>query len=421
MALFGRDFDDELDNNYLPLEEYAPTISRQEVVKRKRLSDLIAPIRDIPTALKGRRDQIEGDLNSFASDQDEAFDNLSDMLLEIIAASGGHIDDVNILGETMVKISDALSSIRESTDNLPELPANSDLAGNIEIPQINLQKLSDEYMPDQELIMQIRSYSSFSHILKKSVSYTLSSLEQYHKQVQSLSEKKDMLEALASEADLFALHTTIEATHMNEECREFSTRIAAEVGNLSRKIHDISAALDAELGTLENGFNTVRSSLNTIESAHRDSTKYADMYSSVCNEYYRQSTNYTNILIKSLSTLNQDFRAAMKKQDSLQENYLKALEVFRSEIMNSARQITYKGSRIGSVLDGCIRGARSLSDEMKETLEKIIELQDSLSALRRTDAVRKSKYSDALLKAFDQDIVWLRNKIENVLEDAENE
>ena len=114
MALFGRDFDDELDNNYLPLEEYAPTISRQEVVKRKRLSDLIAPIRDIPTALKGRRDQIEGDLNSFASDQDEAFDNLSDMLLEIIAASGGHIDDVNILPEKSAIMAEQITTIDKS-------------------------------------------------------------------------------------------------------------------------------------------------------------------------------------------------------------------------------------------------------------------------------------------------------------------
>ncbi|WP_029322030.1 hypothetical protein [Butyrivibrio sp. AE3004] len=421
MAFFSRNYEYEPDNNYLPLEEYAPTISRQEVVKRKRLSDLISPIRDIPTALKGRRDQIENDLDSFSNDQDKAYTDLDDMLVEILSATDGHIDDVRVLNETMEKIREALSSIKDTTDNLPELPDHDVLGESIEIPQINLPKLSEEYLPDQELVTQIRSYSSFSHILRKSVEYTLSSLEQYHKQVQNLSKRKDMLEALASEADLLALHTTIEATHMNEESQAFSTKVAAEVGNLSRKIHEISAALDAELGVLENGFKTVRSSVNTIESAHRDATRYADIYSSVSNEYYRQSTNYTNILISSLSTLNQDFRVAMQKNDQAQEDYLKALEVFRSDIKKSAEQIMYKGNRIGSVLDGCIRGSASLADEMTETLEKIAELKESLTAVRRIDAIRKSKYSAALLKAFDQDLVWLRNKIESVLEASEEE
>ncbi|WP_022761428.1 hypothetical protein [Butyrivibrio sp. AD3002] len=421
MALFGRKYDDELDNNYVPLEEFAPTISRQEVVKRKKLSDLISPIRDIPTALRGRRDQIESDLSSFSSDQDESFDELEEMLSDIVDDTKGHIDDVATLNETIEKVREALSSIKETTDNLPELPDNSELSDEIEIPQINLPKLSAEYMPDSELVAQIRSYSSFSHILKKSVEYTLSSLDQYHKQVQSLSKKKEMLEALASEADLLALNTTIDATHMNEESRVFSTKVAAEVGDLSRKIHDISAALDAELGALENGFRTVRSSVNTIESAHRDASRYADMYSSASNEYYRQSTNYTNILIQSLSRLNQDFRETLDKQDAIQADYLKALEVFRSDIMTSAREILYKGSRIGSVLDGCIRGSASLKEEMTETLENIDELKSLLSDVRKTDAIRKSKYSSALLKAFDQDIVWLHNKIESVMEAAENE
>ena len=421
MALFGRNFEDELDNNYVPLEEYAPTISRQEVVKRKKLSDLISPIRDIPTALKGRRSQIENDLNSFAIDQDESFEDLEESLNDIAEATDGHIADVATLNETIEKVRDALSSIKETTDSLPQLPDNSGLSDEIEIPQINLPKLAEEYMPDPALVNQIRSYSSFSHILKKSVSYALSSLDQYHVQVQNLSKKKEMLEALASEADLLALHTTIDATHMNEESRMFSTKVAAEVGSLSRKIHEISAALDAELGALENGFKTVRSSMTTIESAHRDSARYADMYSSASNEYYRQSTNYTNILIQSLSRLNQEFRETLDKQDAIQTNYLEALEVFRNEIMNSAREILYKGTRIGSVLDGCIRGSSSLKGEMLETLNAIKELQTSLSAVRRTDVIRKDKYSDALLKAFDQDIVWLHNKIEDVIETAEEE
>ncbi len=421
MALFGRNNEDEYQNNYLPLEEFAPTISRQEVVKRKKLSELISPIRDIPTALKGRRDQIEGDLNSFSSEQDESFSELSSDITDITSAFEGHIDDVKTLNETMEKIREALSSIKDTTDNLPELPDKSGFEDVPEIPQINLPKLSEEYMPDPGLVSQIRSYSSFSHILKKSVEYTLSSLEQYHKQVQSLSEKKDKLEALASEADLLAIHTTIEATHMNEESREFSTKVAAQVGDLSRKIHDISAALDAELIALENGFKTVRSSVHTIQSAHRDTTRYADMYSAASNEYYRQSTNYVNILIQSLSTLNQDFRKTMEKRNAIQEDYLKALEVFRSDIMSSAREIMYKGQRIGSVLDGCIRGSASLSEEMTETLECISQLQDSLAAVQKTDAIRKSKYSSALLKAFDQDIVWLRKKIEGVIEAAEEE
>ncbi|WP_408071563.1 hypothetical protein [Butyrivibrio sp. JL13D10] len=421
MALFGRSYEDEYNNNYLPLEEFAPTISRQEVVKRKKLSDLISPIRDIPTALKGRRDQIEGDLDSFSSDQDNSYSAIDEDISGIVSATEGHISDVRTLNETMEKVRDALSSIRNTTDNLPELPEKSASGEEPEIPQINLPKLSEEYMPDSGLVSQIRSYSSFSHILKKSVEYTLSSLEQYHKQVQSLSDKKEKLEALASEADLLAIHTTIEATHMNEESREFSTKVAAQVGDLSRKIHDISAALDAELGALENGFKTVRSSVHTIESAHRDTTRYADMYSSASNEYYRQSTNYTNILIQSLSTLNQEFRETMAKRDAIWEDYMKALETFRSEIMSSAREIMYKGNRIGSVLDGCIRGSASLGDEMCETLDHIKELQESIAVVRKTDAIRKSKYSSALLKAFDQDIVWLRNKIESVIDAAENE
>ncbi|WP_026527028.1 hypothetical protein [Butyrivibrio sp. VCD2006] len=421
MALFGRNYEDELDNNYMPLEEFAPTISRQEAVKRKKLTDLISPIRDIPIALKGRRNQIENDLDSFSCDQDESFDALIKEVGDIVSTTEGHIDDVGTLNETIEKVRDALSSIKETTDSLPSLPDNSELAEDIEIPQINLPKLAEEYMPDPDLVTQIRSYSSFSHILKKSVAYTLSSLEQYHAQVQSLSKKKEMLESLASEADLLALNTTIDATHMNEESREFSTTVAAEVGNLSRKIHEISAALDAELDALENGFKTVRSSVNTIESAHRDAARYADMYSSASNEYYRQSTNYTNILIQSLSRLNQDFRETLDKQDALQEDYLEALDVFRSEIMSSAREIVYKGSRIGSVLDGCIRGSASLKDEMTETLENIKELKVSLAAVRKTDAIRKSKYSAALLKAFDQDIVWLHNKIESVIDASEEE
>ena len=32
---------DELDNDYIPLEEFAPTLSRQEVIKRRKLADLI--------------------------------------------------------------------------------------------------------------------------------------------------------------------------------------------------------------------------------------------------------------------------------------------------------------------------------------------------------------------------------------------
>ena len=421
MALFGRDYEDELDNNYVPLEEFAPTISRQEAVKRKKLSDLIAPIRDIPTALKGRRNQIESDLSSFSSDQDESFAELEETLNGIVDASEEHIADVGTLNETIEKVRDALSSIKETTDNLPNLPDDSVLSEDIEIPQINLPKLAEEYMPDPELVNQIRSYSSFSHILKKSITYTLSSLDQYHVQVKNLSKKKELLEALASEADLLALHTTIDATHMNEESRMFSTKVAAEVGSLSRKIHDISAALDAELDALENGYKTVRSSVTTIESAHRDASKYADMYSSASNEYYRQSTNYTNILIQSLSRLNQDFRETLDKQDAMMEDYLEALDVFRTDIMTSAREILYKGNRIGSVLDGCIRGSASLQSEMTETLYNIKELQVSLTAVRKTDAIRKDKYSSALLKAFDQDILWLHNKIEDVIENAANE
>ena len=103
------------------------------------------------------------------------------------------------------------------------------------------------------------------------------------------------------------------------------------------------------------------------------------------------------------------------------EDYLEALDVFRTNIMSSAREILYKGNRIGSVLDGCIRGSASLQSEMTETLYSIKELQVSLTAVRKTDAIRKDKYSSALLKAFDQDIIWLHNKIEDVIENAENE
>lgn len=421
MALFGRSYDDEYNNNYLPLEEFAPTISRQEVVKRKKITDLISPIRDIPRALKGRRDQIESDLDSFSLDQDESYQELEKDVSKITSSFEGHIDDVQTLHETIEKVREALSSIKDTTDKLPNLPDKSCFDEISDITLINLPKLSEEYMPDPGLVSQIRSYSSFSHILKKSVEYTLSSLEQYHKQVQSLSEKKEQLEALSSEADLLALHTTIEATHMSEENQEFSTKVAAELGSLSRKIHDITAALDAELGALENGFKTVKASVSSIESAHRDTSKYADMYSSVSNEYYRQSTNYTNILIQSLSTLNQDFRKTLEKRDALWEDYLKALDVFRQDIMNSAREIMYKGNRIGSVLDGCIRGSASLYEEMNETLDCIKKLQEALDAVRKTDAIRKSKYSNALLKAFDQDLIWLRNKIEGVIDAAENE
>ena len=166
---------------------------------------------------------------------------------------------------------------------------------------------------------------------------------------------------------------------------------------------------------------TVRSSLTTIESAHSDAAKYADMYAAVSNEYYRQSTNYTSILIRSLSKLNQDFREALDKQDAIQADYIKALDVFRSDIMASAREIIYKGSRIGNVLDSLIRGSSSLKDEMSQTLDNIKELQTSLSVVRKTDSVRKDKYSSALLAAFDQDLIWLNNKIESVMETAENE
>ena len=195
MALFGRNYEDELDNNYLPLEEFAPTISRQEVVKRKKLSDLITPIRDIPTALKGRRNQIENDLNSFSLDQDESFEELEKELSHIAKNTKGHINDVGTLSSTILKVRDALSSIQETTDHLPKLPEKKSLEDEIDIPSINLPKLSEEYMPDPELVNSIRSYSSFSDILKKSVEYTLSSLDQYHVQVKSLSKNKEMLES----------------------------------------------------------------------------------------------------------------------------------------------------------------------------------------------------------------------------------
>jgi hypothetical protein len=72
-------------------------------------------------------------------------------------------------------------------------------------------------MPDPELVEQISSYSSFSHILKKSVEYAFSAIEQYDAQIRKLTTQKDELSDLAAQADLLALHTTIEATHMNEE------------------------------------------------------------------------------------------------------------------------------------------------------------------------------------------------------------
>ena len=89
--------------------------------------------------------------------------------------------------------------------------------------------------------------------------------------------------------------------------------------------------------------------------------------------------------------------------------------------MASAREIIYKGSRIGNVLDSLIRGASSLKDEKSQTRDNIKELQTSLSVVRKTDSVRKDKYSSALLAAFDQDLIWLNNKIESVMETAENE
>ncbi len=421
MALFGRNSFDELDNDYVPLEEFAPTLSKQEVIKRKKLSDLIGPIRDIPVALSGRRDQIENDLNSFCIDQDTDFDAVERHFDALYQYQQGHIADVKTLLKTMEQVKTAATSLGESVAEAPQSPESRTFMADIEIPQINLPKLSEEYMPDQELVDQIRGYSSFSHILKKSVEYALSSIDQYHEQVSALSAQKDALNDLASQADLLALHTTIEATHMNEESQEFSKKVAGEISELSRKIHEASAALDAELEILENGFNTVRSSIDTVKSAHRDCIKYTDMYSAASNEYYRQSTNYTNILISSLSSLNKEFRAALKKKDTAINDYLKAFDSFCKKIEKSYKTIYSKDEGIKSVMDGCIRGASSLSDEMAETMKQIKEVRKSLSAIRKTDQVRKSKYSSALLKAFDQDLIWLNKKIEDTFDKAEED
>ncbi len=419
MALFGRNEFDELDNDYIPLEEFAPTLSRQEVIKRRKLADLIGPIRDIPFALQKRRDQIESDLDSFSSDQDATYDKALQELLLASQKQMGHISDVKTLQKTMEQVKAAAASLGSTVASAPESPASRNFMADIEIPQIDLPKLSQEYMPDQELVEQIRSYSSFSHILKKSVEYALSSIDQYHEQVRKLSEQKEALSALASSADLLALHTTIDATHMNEECRDFSTKVAGEISDLSRKIHEVSAALDAELEILENGFNTVRSSMDTVQSAHRDCIKYADMYSVSSNEYYRQSTNYTNILISSLSSLNKEFRQTLKKKDSAIKDYLKAFDSFCKKIEKSYKTLYTKNEGIMGVMDGCIRGASSLSDEMTETMKQITELRKSISAIRKTDAVRKDKYSKALLKAFDADLLWLNKKIEDTFDKAE--
>ena len=421
MALFGRNNFDELDNDYIPLEEFAPTLSKSEVIKRRKLSDLITPLRDIPQALSGRRDQIENDLNSFCIDQDSDFEETEKSFQTLYRNQDGHISDVKTLLEAMEQVKAAATSVGQTASTVPESPLHTTFMSEADIPQINLEKLSEEYLPDQELVQQIRSYSSFSNILKKSVEYATSSLDQYHTQMQKLIKQKEDLGELASQADLLALHTTIEATHMNEDCREFSTKIAGQVGDLSRKIHDISAALDAELDILENSFRTLRSSVNTIESAHRDCIKYTDMYSAASNEYYRQSTNYTNILISSLSALNRDFRQALANKDTAVKDYLKAFDSFCKKIEKSYSQIYAKNEGVKGVMDGCIRGAASLVDEMTQTMNLIVELRDTLAAIRKTDAIRKSKYSKALLKAFDQDLIWLNKKIESTFETAENE
>ncbi|WP_026494302.1 hypothetical protein [Butyrivibrio sp. WCD3002] len=419
MALFGRNTFDELDNDYIPLEEFAPTLSKQEVVKRHKLAELIAPIRDIPMALRGRRDQIENDLNAFCIDQDEDFEDLQKAFLAMRENQIGHIDDVITLLNTMEQVRNAADEVSSAVEEEPESPEQRVFMAETEIPTINLKKLSEEYMPDPEMVEQIRSYSSFSHILKKSTEYAVSAINQYHEQVKNLSARQKELGELAAAADLLALHATIDATHMSEESREFSTKIAGEISDLSRKIHELSASLDAELGVLETGYNSVHSSMHTIESAHRDCTKYMDMYSSNCNEYYRQSTNYTNILISSLSTLNQEFRETLKKKDAATEDYLKAFDSFCKKISKNYKQIHTKNEGLKSVIDGCIRGAASLSEEMDTTMKLIGEIRESLLAIRKTDSVRKSKYSKALLKAFDQDLLWLSNKIESTFEKAE--
>lgn len=420
MALFSRNFDEELDNSYAPLEEFAPTFSKQEVVERKRLSTLLTPLNDIPTALRGRRDQIESDLKGFSLDQDEAFVEAKEVSAALQRAQKGHVSDVNTLKSTMDRVKGAIDTLSSTVKKLPEFPEINEKE-DIEIPQINLPKLSEEFMPDQELIDQIRGYSSYSHVLKKSVEYSKSSLEQYHDQVKALYEKRELLENLAAKADLLALNSTIDATHLSEESREFSTKIAGEVGALSRHIHEITAAIDAEIDNLENGYRTVRSSLTTIESAHRDATHYSDMYSSACNEYYRQSTNYTNILIQSLSALNKEFREVIDKKDSEIDECLSLIEQFHKDTEAFSRSIIQKGDRIESVLDGCIRGADSLSEEMQDTMKIINELHKSLSIIQKNAGMRTDKYTKALLKAFDRDLVWLRNKIEAVYDEAGKE
>ncbi len=421
LALFGRNNFDELDNDYIPLEEFAPTLSKQEVIKRQKLYDLIEPIRDIPLALHGRRDQIEDDLSSFCIDQDNDFQDVVDSFDDMYHKQEGHIADVQTLHQAMEQVRIATDLLGDAISSEPVPPSQDEYATDVAIPQIDLPKLSNEYMPEQELVEQIRGYSSFSHILKKSVDYALSSIDQYHAQVLKLSEQKESLSELAAKADLLALNTTIEATHMDDDSKEFSTKVAGDISDLSRKIHEISAALDAELDILENGFKTVRSSINTIESAHRDCIKYTDMYSAASNEYYRQSTNYTNILISSLSALNKEFRDALDKKDAATADYLKAFDNFCQKIRESYSHIASRNDGVKSVMDGCIRGSASLSDEMAETMSQIKDVRNSLTSIRKTDEVRKSKYSAALLKAFDQDLIWLGNKIESTLEKAEKE
>ncbi len=421
MALFGRNNFDELDNDYIPLEEFAPTLSKSEIIKRQKLSTLIEPLRDIPEALKGRRDQIEADLNNFCIDQDEDFQETLNKFQTLYQKQEAHIEDVKTLDKAMEQVRIASDILGRSIEKEPAAPSPDDYSVEVDIPEINLPKLSDEYMPEQELVDQIRSYSSFSHILKKSVEYSISSMEQYHAQVKKLEEQKDSLNQLASKADLLALNATIDATHMSEESREFSTKIAGEISDLSRQIHDISAALDADMDILENGYRTVRSSMDTIASAHRDCVKYNDMYSAASNEYYRQSTNYTNILISSLSALNKEFRDTLAKKDAALADYMNAFNKFCKNVSSSYAQIAAKNEGVKGVMDGCIRGATSLSEEMTETMSLIRELHDCLVVIRKTDALRKSKYSSALLKTFDQDLSWLGNKIEKTFEKAEEE
>ena len=421
MALFGRGVEEEFYSDYAPLEEFAPTYSRQEVIAHKKLSKLLSPIRDIPMALRGRRDQIENDLSNFCMEQDQDFEEAGDTLKRISNLENGHIQDVVTLKNTMEQVKGAIEALSESTTNIPALDLSTLPNEETEIPQINLPKLSEEYMPESELVEKLRSYSSFSHILRKSTEYVFSALEQYHDRIQSLSERRDALNALSAKADLVALNTTIEATHMNDESREFSTKVASEIGDLARQIHEVSAALDAELDALENGYKTVFSSIQTIESAHKDAISYADNYSRASNEFYRQSTNYTNILIQSLSALNKEFRAVCDSKDKINDGIIEAVHKFIEDIEKYSNSVIHKGDRIESVLDGCIRGASSLSEEMTETLKLTVELLSLINAIQKTDSIRKDKYSSALLKAFDQDLIWLRDKIESVFEAAEDE